>query len=130
MNELLTDITDQLGTGAFKRGTPQRARLDQRIVSLTERQVELSSTPSEPAGWVWEPTGELFSDWWERQDTEARNVWLRQMDFKVTWTSHTEGARTILDSFKVDGDLTLNLDADQTFGPLLEMVAAYNEGTT
>ncbi|BDD84501.1 integrase [Tsukamurella pulmonis] len=128
VNDLLADLTDQLGTGAFKRGTPQRARLDQRIVLLTERQAELSATPSKPAGWVWEPTGELFADWWERQDTEARNVWLRQMDFKVTWTSHTEGSRTILDTFKLDGDLTLNLDADQTFGRLLEMVEAYNEG--
>ncbi|MDP0398531.1 recombinase family protein [Tsukamurella strandjordii] len=130
VNDLLSDLTDQLGTGAFKRGTPQRARLDQRIQALTARQEELGAEPAEAAGWVWEPTGELFADWWERQDTEARNVWLRQMDFKVTWTSHTEGSRTILDTFKVDGDLTLNLDADQTFGPLLEMVAAYNEGAS
>ncbi|WP_336819489.1 recombinase family protein [Gordonia sp. MMO-8] len=122
INEVLADLTDQLGTGAFKRGTPQRAKLDQRIAALVERQGELSAQPSEPAGWRYEPTGELFSDWWAEQDTEAKNVWLRQMNFRVEWKSHTEGSRTILDDFTLNGDLEMDLDADQLFGPIWDIV--------
>jgi site-specific DNA recombinase len=122
VNEVLADLTDQIGTGVFKRGTPQRAKLDQRIAALSERQAELASTPGEPAGWRFEPTGELFSDWWEAQDTEGRNVWLRQMNFRVVWTSHTEGSRTVVDDFNLDGDLEMNLDADQLFGPLGDII--------
>ncbi|MGU3651198.1 recombinase family protein [Mycolicibacterium sp. A43C] len=116
VNETLADLADQLGTPAFKRGTPQRERLDKRIAALTERQAELASMPAQPAGWRYEPTGELFSEWWEEQDTEARNVWLRQMGFRVVWTSHTEGSRTVVDTFELDGELTMDLDADQLFG--------------
>lgn len=127
VNELLADLTDQLGTGVFKRGTPQRAKLDHRIAALSERQAELSSTPSEPAGWRYEPTGEIFADWWEAQDTEARNVWLRQMNFRVVWKSHTEGSRTTVDEFRLDGDLTMDLDADQLFGPVWDIVSAMSD---
>ncbi|WP_235629825.1 hypothetical protein [Mycolicibacterium novocastrense] len=122
MNEALADLTEQLGTRVFKRGTPQRAKLDQRIAALSERQAELAAMPNEPAGWRFEPTGELFSDWWEAPDTEARNVRLRQMGFRVVWTSHTEGSRTVFDDFRLDGDLTMNLDADQLFGPLRDVI--------
>lgn len=38
-----------------------------------------------PAGWSWRGTGEKFSEWWERHDTEARNVWLRSMGVRLTW---------------------------------------------
>lgn len=62
IDELLPDLTDQLGASMFKRGIPQRDRLDARIQSLTTRQAELSSTSSEPAGWRYEPTGELFGN--------------------------------------------------------------------
>jgi site-specific DNA recombinase len=130
VNETLADLTDQLGTGMFKRGTPQRAKLDRRIAALSGRQAELSSTPSEPAGWRYEPTGELFSDWWEAQDTEARNVWLRQMNFRVVWKSHTEGSRTLVDEFRLDGDLTMDLDADALFGPMVDLVKAMTESPT
>lgn len=122
VNEVLSDLTDQLGTGVFKRGTPQRGKLDQRIAALSARQAELASSPSEPAGWRFEPTGQLFSDWWETQDTEGRNVWLRQMNFRVVWTSHTEGNRTVVDDFTLDGDLMMNLDADHLFGPLGDVI--------
>jgi len=122
VNETLADLTDQRGTGMFKRGTPQRAKLDQRIAALSVRQAELSSTPGEPAGWRYEPTGELFSDWWEAQDTEARNVWLRQMNFRVVWKSHTEGSRTVVDEFRLDGDLTMDLEAGALFGPMVDLV--------
>lgn len=123
VNELLSDLTDQLGTGTFKRGTPQRVRLDERIQSLTKRQEVLAALPQEPAGWRYEATGELFSDWWESQDTEARNIWLRQMNFRVVWKSHAEGVSTVVDEFKLDGDLTMDLDADQLFGPIVDVVA-------
>ncbi len=121
VNDLLADLTDQLGTGAFKRGTPQRERLDKRIAALTERQADLSATPNEPAGWRYEPTGELFADWWADQDTEAKNIWLRQMNFRVVYKSHTENGRTILDQFELDGDLEMNLDADQLFGVFADL---------
>ncbi|SII00002.1 recombinase family protein [Mycobacteroides abscessus] len=124
VNELLSDLTDQLGTGTFKRGTPQRVRLDERIQSLTKRQEVLAALPQEPAGWRYEATGELFSDWWESQDTEARNIWLRQMNFRVVWKSHAEGVSTVVDEFKLDGDLTMDLDADQLFGPIVDIARA------
>ncbi|WP_079609173.1 recombinase family protein [Mycobacteroides abscessus] len=117
INETLADLTDQLGTGMFKRGTPQRERLDKRIAALTARQDELSSIPSEPAGWRYEPTGELFSDWWEQQDDEAKNVWLRQMGFKWEWASHSDDrGRVVVDRFEQVGELDMDLDADQLFG--------------
>jgi site-specific DNA recombinase len=127
VNNTLADIADQLGTPAFRRGTPQRARLDARIAALSARQAELSSTPTEPAGWRYEPTGELFSDWWEASDNEARNVWLRQMDFRVVWKSHSEGTRTVVDDFRLDGDLTMDLDADWLFGPMADIVTTLSD---
>jgi site-specific DNA recombinase len=84
-NELLIDLTSQLGTGAFRAGTPQRLALNQRITDLATRQAELSALTVKPAGWAWKPTGELFSDWWERQDTTSRNTWLRSMGIRVTF---------------------------------------------
>jgi site-specific DNA recombinase len=35
------------------------------------------------ARWTWQPTGEKFADWWDRQDTTARNVWLRSMNIRL-----------------------------------------------
>ena len=32
------------------------------------------------------PTGGLFPDWWESQDVVGRNVWLRQMGVRLTFT--------------------------------------------
>jgi site-specific DNA recombinase len=32
---------------------------------------------------------EPFGDWWGRQDTEARNVWLRTMGFQLTFENRT-----------------------------------------
>jgi site-specific DNA recombinase len=31
------------------------------------------------------PTGELFGDWWARQDITGRNVWLRSMSVRLTF---------------------------------------------
>ncbi|AWT52595.1 recombinase family protein [Mycolicibacterium smegmatis] len=85
INEELTDLVSQLGTPAFRTGTPQRAALDARIAALAARQDQLSAEKIQPAGWVWQPTGELFSEWWERQDTVDRNVWLRSMNVLMTY---------------------------------------------
>ena len=85
IDAMLADLTDQLGTGVFTRGTPQRARLDSRIAALAARQTELSADAVKPAGWTWEPTGEKFGDWWARQDVTARNVWLRSMNVRLTF---------------------------------------------
>ncbi len=83
IDDALADLTDQLGTGAFTRGTPQRERLDSRIAALAARQAALSEVTVKPAGWEWTPTDELFSDWWAGQDVTARNVWLRSMNVRV-----------------------------------------------
>ncbi|OBI24750.1 recombinase family protein [Mycolicibacter sinensis] len=128
VNELLADLTDQIGVGMFKRGTPQRAKLDQRIAALTTRQAELSSVPAQPAGWRYEPTGELFSDWWNEQNDEAKNIWLRQSGFRYEWSSHSdERGRVVVDSLKQVGDLEMDLDGDQVFGPILDIAAALSD---
>lgn len=81
----LEDLTDQLGSGVFRRGTPQRARLDERIANLERERTRLASEATQPAGWNWHPTGELFRDWWASQDVPSQNVWLRTMGVKLTW---------------------------------------------
>lgn len=128
VNELLADLTDQIGVGMFKRGTPQRAKLDQRIAALTTRQAELSSVPAQPAGWRYEPTGEVFSEWWEASDDEAKNIWLRQMCFRYEWVSHSdERGRVVVDRFKQVGDLEMDLDANVLLGPLGDIVTAMSD---
>lgn len=128
INDLLADLTDQIGVGQFKRGTPQRAKLDARITALSARQEELASKPSQPAGWRYEPTGELFSDWWAEQDDEAKNIWLRQSGFRYEWLSHSdERGRVVVDSFKQVGELDMDLDADQVFGPLVDIAGALSD---
>lgn len=79
----LIDVTSLIGTPAYRAGTPQRDALDARIEAMAARQAELSAESVKPAGWTWQPTGELFSDWWERQDVTARNVWLRSMGVRL-----------------------------------------------
>lgn len=75
----LADLVSQLGIGAFRPGTPQRAALDARIDALAKRRDELASATSKPAGWIWQSTGETFAVWWERQTVQERNVYLRSM---------------------------------------------------
>ncbi len=86
INDTLTDLAGLIGTDVYRAGTPQRAQLDARIASLAERQAQLSSEAIKPAGWTWEPAGEKFSDWWARQDTTSRNVWLRSMNVRLDFT--------------------------------------------
>jgi site-specific DNA recombinase len=83
LDELLADLTDQLSTGQFKRGTPQRQRLDERIRLLADKRAELASRPSKPSGWHWVSTGEMFDPWWVEQTNEARNAWLRSAGVRV-----------------------------------------------
>jgi len=85
VNEALVDLTGLLGSGEYRAGTPQRTMLNQRISQLAARQAELSTETVRPAGWVWQPTGEKFAEWWERQDTEARNIWLRSMNIRLSF---------------------------------------------
>lgn len=83
LDELLADLTDQLGTGLFKRGTPQRQRLEERIRLASDRRDELAAQPSKPSGWTWAPTGEPFGPWWAAQDVSTRNAWLRSAGVRV-----------------------------------------------
>lgn len=83
LDELLADLTDQLGTGQFKRGTPQRERLDERIRLLADKRAQLASQPTKPSGWHWVSTGEMFGPWWAEQTVEARNAWLRSAGVRV-----------------------------------------------
>lgn len=85
VNDTLADLTGLLGTGPYRAGTPQRTALDRRIAELARRQEQLSTEAVRPAGWTWQPTGELFADWWEGQDVTGRNVWLRSMGVRFTF---------------------------------------------
>ncbi|WP_235623449.1 zinc ribbon domain-containing protein [Mycobacteroides abscessus] len=85
IDDTLADLTDQLGTGAFRKGTRQRERLDARIADLAERQAQLAAQATRPAGWTWVPTTELFKDWWKSQTVEQLNLWLRSMDIQMWW---------------------------------------------
>lgn len=85
LEETLSDLTDQLGVGAFRKGTPQRQRLDARIAELSLRHAELAAQATKPAGWTWVPTTELFKDWWKSQTVEQLNLWLRSMDIQMWW---------------------------------------------
>jgi site-specific DNA recombinase len=93
LNDELVDLSQQLGKGAFRAGTPQRAALDTRIAELSARQQLLEAEEVKPSGWSWQPTGELFADWWRRQDVTARNVWLRSMKVTLTVTDDGYGFR-------------------------------------
>ena len=103
VDELLADLTDQLGTGAFKSGTPQRRRLDERIAGLAARQAELAARPDEPAGWAYEPTGDTVGEWWEQSGARERNALLRELGVTVTWRSHRDGGRTVVDELATIG---------------------------
>lgn len=128
VDELLTDLVDQLGTGAFKRGTPQRERLDARIAALTERQESLRSKPIEAPGWRYEGTGETVRDWWGRVDSATRTAWLRDAGVRVTWRSHTENGRTKVDDFAIDLGSGPDLDGAALPGPIAAMAEARAAG--
>ncbi|AYF79078.1 recombinase family protein [Nocardia yunnanensis] len=111
INDELTDLTSQLGVGAFRAGTPQRAKLDARIAGLADRQAQLSAEEVKPAGWTWLPTGELFSDWWGRQDVVGRNIWLRSMGVRAWYSREAKGLYIDLGNLN---DLTAGLKPGPT----------------
>ena len=121
VNDELVDLTSQLGKGVFRVGTPQRAQLDQRIAALDARQRELSAEAVKPAGWTWRPTGEKFADWWDRQGTTARNIWLRSMNVRMDFWRSTGTDGKVVNRVNLDiGDLeTLTKQLDGS-GPVAE----------
>lgn len=123
----LLDLTSTLGTGAFRAGTPQRALLTERIQTLAARQQELQRQEVRPAGWTWQGTGVSFADWWSEQDVQARNIWLRSMGVRLTFTKR-EGKDP---RFKLDlGDLetmTEQLDAKGAAAGYSQLFAAMTE---
>jgi site-specific DNA recombinase len=113
INDELTDLVGQIGTPAFKVGTPQRAALDARIAALAGRQEQLSAEEVKPSGWAWKGTGELFGVWWERQDIEGRNIWLRSMNVRV------EYSRELI---HLDlGDINQLIERVNPAGPIVEL---------
>ncbi|OHU37653.1 recombinase family protein [Mycobacteroides chelonae] len=128
INKTLANLADSLATTAFRRGTPQRAKLDQRIAALSERQAELSAAPNIPAGWRYEPTGETLAEWWADATDEQRNIWLRQYDFRYEWRSQSgDNGRIVVDEFKQVGELELDLDADVLLGSIAGIVTALSD---
>ncbi len=122
INETLTDLTGLLGSGAYRAGTPQRIKLNERISGLAARQAELSTETVKPAGWTWQPTGEKFADWWDRQDTTARNIWLRSMNIRMDFKCSTgSNGRVEVDRVNLDlGDLLELTQQMNASGPVAE----------
>lgn len=119
VDEALADLTDLVGTGAYRRGTPQRARLDERIAALGNRREELAAMPQEPAQWRYEGTGQRFGEWWATAPLEERNVWLRE-NVSIRWVSHSEGARTVVDEIVVEMKAP-DLDGGVLLRPIAEL---------
>ncbi|HNP58624.1 MAG TPA: recombinase family protein [Gordonia sp. (in: high G+C Gram-positive bacteria)] len=126
VDEALADLTDALGTGAYKRGTPQRARLDERIAALAARREELAAMPQEPAQWRYEGTGESFGQWWATAGHTERNVWLRE-NVSMRWFSHSEGARTVVDDIEIAMKAP-DLDGGVLLRPIAELARLKSVG--
>lgn len=122
INDELTDLAGLIGTPAFRSGTPQWERVSTRIEALVRRQDELSAEATKPSGWVWQPTGELFRDWWNRQDVEGRNIWLRSMGVRLEFNR---------DKLNLDfGDLQSLTEQLDPAGPVVrwkELFASFGE---
>ncbi|GAA4741919.1 recombinase family protein [Gordonia alkaliphila] len=127
VDELLADLVDQIGAGVFKRGTPQRKRLDARIAALTARQAELASKPIEEPGWTYEGTGESVREWWERSDQPTRTAWLREHGVRASWRSHTLNGRTTIDDFDIAMGAP-DLDAGALPGAIAGLAEARGRG--
>ncbi|WP_234707816.1 zinc ribbon domain-containing protein [Mycolicibacterium elephantis] len=135
IDSTLADFADQLGSPAFRMGTPQRDRLDARIEALAARQAELSAEAVKPAGWTWQPTGEKFANWWSRQDVTARNVWLRSMGTRLEFKHAADAASPNLHLDLGDlGTLTQQMTPDRPVTkwqrPFEEMKANAVQGMT
>lgn len=128
INDALVDLTGLLGAGPYKAGTPQRVKLNESIKALAARQAELSTERVKPSGWTWQPTGEKFADWWERQDLTARNVWLRSMGVTLGFGYSLEGKAPTLNLDLGDlGTLTGQLDPSGPAAQWCEIFAAMSE---
>jgi site-specific DNA recombinase len=113
----LEDLVSVLGSGEFRAGTPQRAKLNRRISGLAARQAELSSAAVKPAGWTWKPTGETFGIWWARHGITERNVWLRSMGVRIEFA----GRNTSLDL----GDILKLTEHLKAAGPATDWLALF-----
>ncbi len=103
---VLRDVT-VLGLSAAPVTTVQADRSAPSLISGS-RSLRLGS-PSCPqrrgaCRRTWQPTGEKFADWWDRQDTTARNVWLRSMNIRVDFKRST-GANGRVEVDRVNLDL-------------------------
>jgi len=128
INDTLVDLTGLLGTGAYKAGTPQRVKLNESIKALAARQAELSTEAFKPSGWTWQPAGEKFADWWDRQDVTARNVWLRSMGVTLGFVYSLEGKGPTLNLDLGDlGTLTQQLKASGPAAQWQEVFEAMTE---
>jgi site-specific DNA recombinase len=128
VNDRLVDLTSLLGSGQFRQGTPQRAALDQQIAGLATRQSELSAEAIKPAGWTWQPTGEKFAEWWDRQDVTARNVWLRSMGVTLGFLYSLEGEGPTLNLDMADLEtLTQQLNPSSNVTRMQELFESMKE---
>lgn len=119
INAELVDVTSLIGSPAYRVGTPQRQALDSRIAALAARQEALSTEEVRPAGWCLRPTGERFSDWWELQDTAAKNTWLRSHGVRMTFDNRSGSLRWDIDF----GDLK-DYEEQLRLGSVLEAINA------
>lgn len=117
IEDQLLDLTDTIGTPGFRRGTPQRERLDERISDLTRRQEELAGEVVRPAGWRWQGAGELFSEWWDRITVQERNEYLRTMGVRVEFSYPGGRVRGVPPNLAIE------------FGEIYKMVETLTGGT-
>ena len=82
----LADLTDQLGKPLFKPGTPHRAQLEQNIQKNADRLEELQAAGPSEGGWKYEPTNDLFSDWWAGLTVVEKNLFLRDAEVRAVMT--------------------------------------------
>ncbi|WP_066904039.1 recombinase family protein [Mycolicibacterium houstonense] len=97
INAELVDLTGLIGSPAYRVGSPQRVALDARIEALAARQEALQDEETRPSGWTWKPTGEKLADWWDAQDVEARNTWLRTMNVRLMYDTRGGTMRRSID---------------------------------
>mgnify|MGYP001948192193 CR=1 FL=1 len=85
----LADIAALVGTPAFRAGKA-RETLDARIRALSARRDELQARPVVEPGYRYEPTGETFSEAWERFTADERNQFLRENGVRLEFVK-TDG---------------------------------------
>ena len=130
INGRLIDLTEQLTSGLFPPGTPQRQKLNENMQSLVARQASLSTEKVTPSGWTWVPTGVLFRDWWNAQDAVSRNVWLRSMGVRFDFVCSARGNKTGVDSVNLDlGDLETLAKELKPQGAAVEWQGVFKEMT-